>query len=227
MDVLAPLPQSRILSGFFAASACCWLMVTSHQDSHRSFSAKLLPSPIHPLLCYWRGLFLPRCRTLHLSLLNFIRFMLASSAHLNSSKCQPFSQRQCQIHFIWTLEPVSLGRQQKTQNTPKFSTRKRTLDLDNCQYRSARSVSQKRTFSMQLLMLSHRDAEPKVCGQYGSLVHYYIILTSAKEVLWTLSYLNSPLSKTIRTKLWFISEWWYASGWNQTKHWASCCAMHL
>lgn len=170
-----------MLFGFFTASVCCWLVVTSYQDLHRSFSAKLLPSPIHPLLCYWRGLFLPTCRTFHLSLLNFIRFMLASSAHLSPSEWQPFSQHQCQIHVIWPLESVSLGRQQKIRNTPNFSIRNRILDLDNCQYRSARSVSQKRTFSLQL-MLSYRDAETKIFGQYWSLVHYYII-TGAKQVL--------------------------------------------
>lgn len=30
---------------------------------------KASPQPIHPLLCYWKGLFLPRCRTLHPSIL--------------------------------------------------------------------------------------------------------------------------------------------------------------
>lgn len=117
------------------------------------------------------------------------------------------------------------GRQQKMRNTLKFCIRKRILNLDNCQYRSARSVSQKRTFSLQLLMLSHRDAEPKIYGQYWSPVHYYIILTGAKEVFWALSYLNSPFSETIRTKLWFTGERWWAGGWYQTKHWVSR-AMH-
>lgn len=191
---------------------CCQCMLLAHGHlpprPPQVLFSKACPQPIHPLLCYWKGLFLPRCRTLHLSLLNFIRFLLASSAHLNLSEWQPFSQHQCQIHFIWPLESVSSGRQQKIRNAPKFSTRKRILDLDNCQYRSARSVSQKRTFSLQLLMLSNRDYEPKICGQYWSLVHYYIILTGAKEVLWTLSYLNSPLSKTMRTKLWFTGGRW-------------------
>lgn len=44
------------------------------------FYAKLLPSQLPPCLHWWMGLFCPRCRTLHLVLLNFMNF---PSAHFS------------------------------------------------------------------------------------------------------------------------------------------------
>lgn len=65
----------------FATRTCCWLMPSLPSTSTiRSFSGEL-----HLSLCYWRGFLLPRCRTLYLSLLNFIRFLLAHFVVLYTS----------------------------------------------------------------------------------------------------------------------------------------------
>ena len=63
---------------FLAARAHCWLMVNlSSTRTPRSLSAELLSGRSTPSLYWCMGLFLPRCRTLHLPLLNLIRFLSA------------------------------------------------------------------------------------------------------------------------------------------------------
>ena len=72
----------RILLAFLAARAHCWLMVNlSSTRTPRSLSAELLSSRSTPRLYWWMGLFLPRCRTLHLSLLNLFRFLSAQLSY--------------------------------------------------------------------------------------------------------------------------------------------------
>lgn len=51
----------------------------------RTFSADLLPRQSGPSRPRCQGFFLPRCRTLHLPLLNFIRFLLDHSSSLSRS----------------------------------------------------------------------------------------------------------------------------------------------
>jgi len=58
-----------------------------HQDTQVPFS-KAAPQP-HDLSLYWAlWLFLPRCKTLHLSLLNFILFLPDHSSRLSGSVCK-------------------------------------------------------------------------------------------------------------------------------------------
>ncbi|XP_053934087.1 AP-3 complex subunit sigma-2 isoform X2 [Cuculus canorus] len=69
---------------FAAAAAACsltWSLVTNRTS--RALSTQLLPS-----LCCTPGLCFPRSKTLYLSLLNFIRFLLASSSSLSRSSCR-------------------------------------------------------------------------------------------------------------------------------------------
>lgn len=71
------LLQLKILM-FLATRAHCWLM--DNPLSIRglwSFSAGLLSSWSEPSLYWWMKLLLLRCRTLHLSLLNFKMFFSA------------------------------------------------------------------------------------------------------------------------------------------------------
>lgn len=113
-------------------------MVTSHQDPHKSFSAKLLPSPSIPYCVIERDYSSPGAGLcIHLSLLNFIRFLLASCAHLNPPEWQPFNQQQCQIHFIWPLESVSRKAAENEKYTQilykKEDSELRQLPIQICQ----------------------------------------------------------------------------------------------
>ena len=79
----------RIPLAFLATRARCWLMVNlSPTRITMSLSTELLPSRSNPDLYWCMGMFLPRCRTLCLPLLNFIRFLsaqlLISSVQLSS-----------------------------------------------------------------------------------------------------------------------------------------------
>lgn len=58
----------------------CW--ARCHQDP-RTFPTELLPSQSVPSLHHRQGLFLSRCRTLHLSLINFIMVLSACSSCLS------------------------------------------------------------------------------------------------------------------------------------------------
>ena len=76
----------RMPLAFLAARAHCWLMVNlSSTSTPRSLSTELLSSRSTPSLYWCMGLFLPRCRTLHLPLLNFIRFLSAQLSSLSRS----------------------------------------------------------------------------------------------------------------------------------------------
>ena len=72
---------------FLAARAHCWLMVNlSSTRTPRSLSAEMLSSRSTPSLYWCMGLFLPTCRTLHLPLLNLIRFQSAELSSLSRSR---------------------------------------------------------------------------------------------------------------------------------------------
>ena len=76
----------RISLAFLAGRAHCWLMVNlSSTRTPRSLSAELLSSRSTPSLYWCMALFLPRCRTLHLPLLNLIRFLFAQLSSLSRS----------------------------------------------------------------------------------------------------------------------------------------------
>lgn len=77
------LMQTRRLLGFCAARVHRWLTV-----GLASFSARLLcgwSAPQPPSLYWCMGLFLPRCRTSHFPLLNFMRFLYAHFSSLPRS----------------------------------------------------------------------------------------------------------------------------------------------
>jgi len=50
-----------------------------------SFSAELLSSRVAPSICSCMGFFLPRCRTWHITFLNFVRFLSAYFSNLSRS----------------------------------------------------------------------------------------------------------------------------------------------
>lgn len=81
------LTQPRRLLLFRSARACCWLMFTSlSAKTPRSLSAEhQLLSYSVPSLYHFGDFFLSRCRHLHLSLLNFIIFLLHHSSILSRS----------------------------------------------------------------------------------------------------------------------------------------------
>ena len=96
--VMSPQMQPRIRFAFVAAAAHCWLVFSLSTRTPRSLSARLLPSHTDPSL--YRGLWLwcPSCRTWHLSLLNFIQFLLAHFSRLSRSlflMCPPHHPVQC------------------------------------------------------------------------------------------------------------------------------------
>lgn len=70
------LMHLRILLAFLATSTCCGIMANLLTTrTSRSFSAKPGSVPGQPLTCTDEFLLLFRCRTLHLILLNLIRFL--------------------------------------------------------------------------------------------------------------------------------------------------------
>ena len=77
----------RIPLASLATRAHCWLMVNLwFPSTPRSLFTELLSSRSAPSLYWCMGLFLPRCRTLHLLLLNFIRFVSAQLSGLSRSR---------------------------------------------------------------------------------------------------------------------------------------------
>jgi len=77
LDLLAKLllMQHSIWLAFWAVSTHCWVMFSfSSTNTCKSFSSELLSLHSLPSLYSCRGLPQPRCRTLHLALLNFVRF---------------------------------------------------------------------------------------------------------------------------------------------------------
>lgn len=73
----------KLLVFFLARKSHCWFMFNLFPTTTpKSFSIKLLSSPSAPRQSWYVGLFLPRCRTFRVALLNFMRFL----------SCQPISQ---------------------------------------------------------------------------------------------------------------------------------------
>lgn len=68
--------QPRIWFAFFVH---CWLGLSYSSRTPRSLSARLLLNCMDPSLYWAPWLCHPRCRTLHLSLLSFIQFLLVHS----------------------------------------------------------------------------------------------------------------------------------------------------
>lgn len=77
--------QPSIRFAFVATVMHCWLLFIVFARTARYFSAKLLPSNTDPGLCRALWLPLPRCRTVHSSLLNFTLILLAPSYSLSRS----------------------------------------------------------------------------------------------------------------------------------------------
>jgi len=83
------LRQPSILLAFFASAAHCSLTLSLLSDwTPRSFYTELLPLWVDPSLCCTPEFCFPQCKTLYLSLLNFIRFLLAHSSSLSRSSCR-------------------------------------------------------------------------------------------------------------------------------------------
>lgn len=77
--------QPRIPFAFLVARAHCFLVLNMVPTrTHRSFSRKLLSGWLAPIMHWFLGLFLPRCRTLHF-LFNFMTFLLAHFFNLSKS----------------------------------------------------------------------------------------------------------------------------------------------
>lgn len=72
------LLQPSVLLALSAATPCCWFMFSLL--SRRFYKADLWPN-----IDQCMGLVLPVSRTLHLSLLNFVWFLLAHAYHLDRS----------------------------------------------------------------------------------------------------------------------------------------------
>ena len=86
----------RMPLAFLTARAHCWLINNlSSTRTPKSLSTELLSSRSAPSLYWCMRLFLPRCRTLHLPFLNFIRFL---SAQLSSvSRCRWMAAQPCDV----------------------------------------------------------------------------------------------------------------------------------
>lgn len=81
----------------------------------RSFSAELIYSRSSPILNWWVPLFLPRCKSLHLLLLNLIRFLTAQLSSLSRSTlplrhlwtyAQNIAQRRNMFLIYWDLKYI-------------------------------------------------------------------------------------------------------------------------
>lgn len=89
-----------------AAAASCSLMVSCLSTRNpRSVDTELLLRWVDTSLCCTSGLCFSRCKTLHLTLLNLIRFLLAHSSSLCRSPCRI---TECQrwlktVHLAWRL----------------------------------------------------------------------------------------------------------------------------
>lgn len=78
--------QPSLLLAFLVARAHCWLMFNLVATrTPKSFSVNLLPSWVSPNMYRCMGFFLPRCRTLFFSSLNFTGFMPAHLFSLSGS----------------------------------------------------------------------------------------------------------------------------------------------
>jgi len=83
------LMQPSVLLAFCATAAHCSLILSLLPTrTPRSLSTELLLSWVDPSLCFTPRLCFPRCKTLHLSLLNFTKFLLALYSSLSRSSCR-------------------------------------------------------------------------------------------------------------------------------------------
>ena len=83
---------------------------TLHSLTPRSLSTGLLSSRSAPSLYWCMGLFLPRCRTLHLPLLNFIRFLCAQLSSLYRSHWMPAQPSGVPATLPSFMSPANLLR---------------------------------------------------------------------------------------------------------------------
>lgn len=94
LAVMALLVQCNILLAFFASSAHCTLTLNLLPTRNsRLLATELLPSQVGPSLCCSPPLYYLRCKTLHLSILNFIGFLSVHSLSLQGGA--PFPN----VHF--------------------------------------------------------------------------------------------------------------------------------
>ena len=75
----------RIPLAFLAIRAHCWCMVNLSTSTPMCLTTEMLFSRWAPSLYWCMGLFLSRYRTLHLSMLNFIRFLSTQLSSLSRS----------------------------------------------------------------------------------------------------------------------------------------------
>jgi len=81
--------QPSILLAFFAAAAYCSLLLSLMSTrTPRSLSTEMLHCQVDPSLSCTPVLCFPSCKTLHFSMLHFIRFLLAHSSSLSRSFCR-------------------------------------------------------------------------------------------------------------------------------------------
>lgn len=107
--------QPGVLLAFFGDRAHWWLMcnlsLPIHQEPQVLFSSFSKLSPSHLVPSCLLGVFLPRCRTLHLSLLDFIKpsspFLQPAKVSPNSSPALkgPFSSIWCHLQAWWKCFP--------------------------------------------------------------------------------------------------------------------------
>ena len=84
------LIQARILLAFWAASAHCWFtLIFLSARTPNSVSAGLPSKNSSPSLYAYLGLCRPKCKTLYLVLLNFLRFTWAHYSRLCRSLYMP------------------------------------------------------------------------------------------------------------------------------------------
>ena len=81
LATLCPTPPWRLLAAFDTSVQSCLVVSMFSASTTRSCSAKLAA----PGMSWDPALFLPRCRTLHLLLFNFTRFLSAPISSLSSS----------------------------------------------------------------------------------------------------------------------------------------------
>lgn len=79
LPALFSLMHPRMLFGFSAMRAHCWLMFKSLFTRTLRSSSKLLFSQLAPHAYWWMGLFLTRSRTFNILLLNFTSFLFCPS----------------------------------------------------------------------------------------------------------------------------------------------------
>lgn len=81
--------QPIVLLAFFATAVNCLLILSLlSTKAPSSLSTQLLPSQVDSSLFCPPGLGFPRCKTIHLSLLNIIRFLLAHCFSISRSSCR-------------------------------------------------------------------------------------------------------------------------------------------